>query len=598
MTTDSGGLLNGRYRIEERLAAGGMGAVYRAFDTLQDERCAVKRFRLEYLPTEEETHRREDEDATRLRYQRKTRPVTREKAIEMFKGEARLLARLEHPNLPKVTDFFAVENSYYLVMTLIEGMTLAALLEEADGSPIPEDQVMDWMSQVMDALCYCHAQGVVHRDVKPQNVMLIPPGKAYLVDFGIAKPKPADETLIPSYARGYSPPEQYTTDENTDARSDVYALGATMYVLLTGQRPLEAPVRATGKKLASPRSLVAGISPAVDSVVVKAMEMDPSDRFQSVVAMRESLKDQFINHKLAPPSWILLILLVLGIAPVALCGGAGLWWQLWGREAGSPTAAPTIAAASSEGSQVTASTPIPALASVSTPTAMPGPLTETSVPSAKTPVSATETPLHPTKPPAPPTSTPVPPTNTPRPPAPTTTPTPTDTSTATPTPTNTPRPLKSLPARPTCGVSVYSEFQTLRRVDWNVLGCPSAVASRGVWIAKENFESGQMLWREDSREIYVCYNSGRWARFLDTWYEGSPEFSCPELGTQSPPVPKRGFGKVWCQDRSVRDDLGWAVDEESGFHGTLQDFTSGGGIIQVDTGGVLVFYPMGTWIEH
>jgi serine/threonine protein kinase len=186
MPLQLGDLLHGRYRIEALMGAGGMGAVYRAFDTLRDEPCAVKEFRLGHLPSREETDVQAD---LYVAGKGKVETLSREKAAEQFKREARILARLEHPNLPKVTDFFAVGGAYYLVMTLIEGQDLRAKLDLAQGEPFPEPQVLDWMGQVMDALAYCHAQGVIHRDIKPANVIVTPAGQVFLVDFGIAKPE-------------------------------------------------------------------------------------------------------------------------------------------------------------------------------------------------------------------------------------------------------------------------------------------------------------------------------------------------------------------------------------------------------------------------
>ena len=138
MTLQKGYMLKGRYRVEDELGRGGMGAVYRAIDTLYDEPCAVKEFRLGYLPTEEETRVRGDVDATRAHGDSSSPPpVTREQAINQFRTEAMVLARLEHPDLPKVTDFFDAQDNYYLVMTLIEGRNLASFMKEAKRKPLP-----------------------------------------------------------------------------------------------------------------------------------------------------------------------------------------------------------------------------------------------------------------------------------------------------------------------------------------------------------------------------------------------------------------------------------------------------------------------------
>lgn len=292
-------LLKGRYRIETLLGMGGMGAVYAAFDTLQDDRCAVKELRLESFPSEEET-RFKDADVTVARVSSRTMPpVTRESAVRQFQREARILAKLDHPNLPKVFDYFVHEDRFYLVMELIEGKSLSEVIEEAEGG-VPEQQVLSWMEQVLDAVDYCHSQGVIHRDIKPDNIIVTPEGHVYLVDFGIAKSyDPTGKTTLGARAvtPGYSPLEQYGGTSRTDARSDVYSLGALMYTLLTGRKPVEATSRALGKELPSPRDLVPAVSPHLDKAVMRALELDPRSRFQTVAAMEAALRPTVRNTK-------------------------------------------------------------------------------------------------------------------------------------------------------------------------------------------------------------------------------------------------------------------------------------------------------------
>ena len=132
-------LLKGRYRVQAKLAEGGMGAVYRAFDVLEDRPCALKELRLVHLPTEEQTRLHEDEDATQVHGRRNVPRPTREKAIEQFQTEAQLLARLDHPNLPKVFDFFIEGSECYLAMDLIEGKDLARVLALSSGAATYRD---------------------------------------------------------------------------------------------------------------------------------------------------------------------------------------------------------------------------------------------------------------------------------------------------------------------------------------------------------------------------------------------------------------------------------------------------------------------------
>jgi len=257
-------MLLGRYRIVKLLGRGGFGAVYKAWDVRLNVACAVK----ENFETSAEAERQ-------------------------FAREAALLANLRHPNLPRVSDHFTVEGQgQYLVMEYIEGEDLQVKLEAA-GGPLAEGQVLPWFIQVCDALTYLHTHTppIIHRDLKPANIRITPEGTAIVVDFGIAKLyDPLKRTTLGARAvtPGYAPFEQYG-QEPTDARSDVYALGATLYAVLTGKTPVESIARMGGRALPSPRQVNAAISPQVEAVIVKAMALLPEERFQSVAEFRAKL---------------------------------------------------------------------------------------------------------------------------------------------------------------------------------------------------------------------------------------------------------------------------------------------------------------------
>ena len=208
MALEPGSLLNDRYRIEEVIAKGGMGAIYRAFDVTLNIPVAVKENFL-----------------------------TSEQFARQFRREASLLAGMRHPNLPRVTDHFSLEGvGQYLVMDYIDGDDLRQML--ADRGPLPEAEVLRIGAAVCDALEYLHTRkpAIVHRDVKPGNVKVSTSGVVYLVDFGLAKIAEggqATTTGAQALTPGYAPPEQY--GEGTEARSDIYALGATLYAALTGK---------------------------------------------------------------------------------------------------------------------------------------------------------------------------------------------------------------------------------------------------------------------------------------------------------------------------------------------------------------------------
>lgn len=268
-----GQLLQGRYKIRESIAKGGMGSIYRAWDTRLNVAVAVKEM-IPQMGIDSHT-------LAQLRHQ--------------FHQEAQTLARLNHPNLVRVTDFFEEGGNVYLVMDFIEGESIADLISRQGA--LPENEVLLWVDQVLDALAYCHAQGVIHRDVKPQNIIIRSDGRAVLVDFGLVKlwdPRnPRTQEIIQGMGTpGYAPPEQYDMGMGyTDARSDIYSLGATLYHALTGQSPPSTTMRIANLSIFKPpRALNPRISPVVEAAVLRAMELAMTDRFQSAAEMRSALE--------------------------------------------------------------------------------------------------------------------------------------------------------------------------------------------------------------------------------------------------------------------------------------------------------------------
>ncbi|MEW5868407.1 MAG: serine/threonine-protein kinase [Chloroflexota bacterium] len=276
MSLNTGQVINQRYRIVKTLGQGGFGMVYKAWDLNLRHHCALK-----------ENHE------------------TSQQAQRQFEREARMLTGLRHPNLTLVTDYFSIpEQGQYLVMDYIEGQDLQEMLEQQAG-PLPESQVLGWILQVCEALAYLHSQvpAVIHRDIKPANIRITPQGKAVLVDFGIAKVfDPHAHTTVGARAvtPGYSPIEQYTSSGRTDARSDIYALGATLYTLLTGVIPVEAPERNLNIPLQPPRALNPAIPAHLEQAILHAMALSPDQRFQSVPELIAALQ-LFPNQGAAIP---------------------------------------------------------------------------------------------------------------------------------------------------------------------------------------------------------------------------------------------------------------------------------------------------------
>jgi len=265
-------LQQGRYRIVSRLGAGGMGAVYRAWDTRLNIPVAIK----EMVP-------QPGLDEEMLVHYR-----------EQFCQEAKVMARLNHPNLVRVTDFFDMEDKTYLVMDFVEGQSLADHIKQHGA--VEESQLLNWTQQLLDALAYCHSQGIIHRDIKPQNVIICPDGRVVLVDFGLVKLWDPNDPRTKTAMRGmgtpeYAPPEQYELHQgHTDAGSDIYSLGATLYHALTGQAPPTATLRiADPTKFAKPRTIVPNVSRKTESVILKALELGRSNRWKSAAEMAAAL---------------------------------------------------------------------------------------------------------------------------------------------------------------------------------------------------------------------------------------------------------------------------------------------------------------------
>jgi len=262
LSLSPGTVLFNRYRIASKLGEGGYGVVYRAWDLRLNIAVALK----------------ENQDSS---------PEIR----DQFTREAQILAALNHPHLPRVTDYFEDGAILYLVMDFIDGQDLGDTLRQNGCQD--EARVLGWMDQIMDALIYLHRQNppIIHRDLKPSNIRITSDGKAYLLDFGIAKLfSPGSKTV--RGARGYTPPfapfEQYGR-ASTDQRTDVYALGTTMYVLLTGTEPPESVDRLNASPLTPPRQLVPAISATTENAILKAMAVMPEDRFQSMMDFRAAL---------------------------------------------------------------------------------------------------------------------------------------------------------------------------------------------------------------------------------------------------------------------------------------------------------------------
>ena len=274
-----GTILWSRYRIIQLVGQGGMGAIYQAEDTrLEGRLCAIKEISAEPVAS----------------------PARHQQLQAQFHREASILARLDHPNLPKVSDYFVEGGRDYLVMDYVPGQDLREVIEEARrrGEFLPQGQVLVWADQLCDALEYLHSQQppILHRDIKPANIKLTPAGTIKLVDFGLVKlmAPEDDRTITILQGRGtvqYTPLEQYGGEPgHTDVRSDIYSLGATLYHLLAAQPPQEAKQRFLNPDALLPlREINPAVSPRVARAIADAMAMHPDDRPASVAEFRARL---------------------------------------------------------------------------------------------------------------------------------------------------------------------------------------------------------------------------------------------------------------------------------------------------------------------
>jgi serine/threonine protein kinase len=270
----------GRYHILEQLGEGGMATVYKAYDTRLETDVAVKVIRTENIL-----------------------PSTLERTLKRFEREAKALARLTHPNIVSVKDYGEHDGKPYLVMEYLPGGTLKTRL----GKPIPWQETVKLILPIAEALDFAHSQNMIHRDVKPANILLTLRGQPMLTDFGIAKILDLEETAdLTGTGMGigtpeYMAPEQWTG--KTSAQSDQYALGVVLYEMLTGRKPYTADTPAAillkqaTEPLPRPTQYVPDLPEGVERILIKALARDPKDRFQGMAELAAAMEKMFSGHQ-------------------------------------------------------------------------------------------------------------------------------------------------------------------------------------------------------------------------------------------------------------------------------------------------------------
>jgi serine/threonine-protein kinase len=539
------------YRLETLIGTGGVAAVYEALDTVTGQRLALK---VLFPP-----------------------PGAGPELGERFRREARTAARLDHPGILRVFDVGEVGGQLFIAMKRAEGPSLQALLETRGR--FDEATAADLAAQVADALDHAHRQGVIHRDVKPSNILL--DGRtAVLTDFGVARALD-DPTLTATGLTvgtpAYMAPEQASGRADLDGRADLYSLGVVLYQMVTGRTPFwgSTPqvMHAHVYDPPPPPSSVAEVSPAMEAVILRAMAKNPEDRYPTGAALAADLRSLVeATHTRQPvvlrvkPSrrrtlrWGLAALLVASVL------GGGVWLAT-SRPSPAPTPAPT--------SGVPATGPATGEASA-TPSQVITP--SPSPPSAPSP-SATASPSATLSPSATPTPTTPPPT-----------PLPAATLTVVPlspdsTPTACPQPI----------AAAFADWMAPDTTLAAQIGCPRgpAVQAAGAW---EPFERGQMLWRGDLRQIYVLHQAGAWASYDDRWREGDPSWDASIVPPGGFMQPVRGFGLVWREQPGVRDALGWATASEVSFDSTFQPFERALLVADRSAARAWALFSDGTWL--
>ena len=262
--------LDGRYEITELIGQGGMANVYKATDVLDNRIVAVKILKREFSESDE--------------------------FLRRFRNESKAIAVLSHPNIVKIYDMGFSEKLQYIVMEYIDGITLKEYLKQRNGA-LTWKEVVHFATQVLSALDHAHSKGIVHRDVKPQNIMLQADGSIKMMDFGIARFSRAQSQTVSDKAIGsvhYISPEQAKGD-HTDARTDIYSVGVMMYEMLSGKLPFDGTgaVSIAIMQISEKPKPLAEVAPNIPvglrQITEKAMEKDPADRYQSAQEMLDAI---------------------------------------------------------------------------------------------------------------------------------------------------------------------------------------------------------------------------------------------------------------------------------------------------------------------
>lgn len=258
-----GTVIDGKYEILKLVGKGGMSKVYLAMDKRLNKQWAVKEI------------------------EKKARDKNNAVVIQSAIAEANMIKKLDHPTLPRIVDIIDNGNVIYIVMDYIEGEALNKVLDREGAQP--QEQVIEWAKDICEVLDYLHTRkpAIIYRDMKPANIMLKPDGNLKLIDFGIAREYKDQniEDTVSLGTKGYAAPEQFGGKGQTDARTDIYCLGVTLYHLVTGQNPCEPPYELYPIRHWNPT-----LSAGLEAIIQKCTQLNPADRYQSCAELMYALE--------------------------------------------------------------------------------------------------------------------------------------------------------------------------------------------------------------------------------------------------------------------------------------------------------------------
>ena len=296
-----GSLVDGKYKILNKVGQGGMSVVYLAMNEKANKQWAVKEVRKDGV-------------------------LDFEAVKQGLVAETDILKRLDHPYLPSIIDVIDTDESFIIIMDYIQGNSLNKALDEFGAQP--QDEVIKWAKQLCDGLGYLHTRTppIIYRDMKPANVMLKPDGNISLIDFGTAREYKeknlADTTCLGTV--GYAAPEQFGGMGQTDARTDIYCLGATLYHLVTGKNPCEPPY-----EIRPIREINPNLSSGLERIILKCTQRDPNDRYQSAAELMYALEHyEEVDDSYRKKQKRKLALFLAPVVLALLFAGASVWGYL------------------------------------------------------------------------------------------------------------------------------------------------------------------------------------------------------------------------------------------------------------------------------